>query len=82
MMFRILNDQAPKYLSDKFSYPEHSYNTRQSSLNVNIMRPNSDSGKRTFLFRGAHVWNSMPENIRLVNNVNSFKRGLSQRKDT
>ena len=34
MMFRILNNRAPPYLSDKFSYTEHRYNTRQSELNV------------------------------------------------
>ena len=80
MMFRILNSQAPTYLFDKFSHISHCYNTRQSELNVNTMRPKSDSGKRTFLFRGAHVWNSLPENIQSSNNTGCFKRRLLDRK--
>ena len=79
MMFRILNNRAPPYLSDKFSYTEHRYNTRQSELNVNKIRPHSDSGKRTFLFRGAQVWNSLSEGIKSSNSIIGFNNGLRDR---
>ena len=63
MMFRILNNRAPPYLSDKFSYTEHRYNTRQSELNVNKIRP----------------WNSLSEGIKSSNSIIGFNNGLRDR---
>ena len=82
MMYCILNNHAPTYLSDKFSFKKHCYNTRKSELHLNIIRPRSDSGKRSFRFRGAQVWNSLSENVKSSNNIDSFKRSLkSTQKD-
>ena len=75
-MYRILNNHAPTYLCDKFSYKKHCYNTRQSELHLDVIRSRSDSGKRTFRFRGAQVWNSLSENLQSSNNIESFKKKL------
>ena len=75
-MYRILNNHAPTYLCDKFSYKKHCYNTRQSELHLDVIRSRSDSGKRTFRFRGAQVWNSLSENLQSSKNIESFKKKL------
>ena len=77
MMLKILNNQAPQYLCDKFSYIDKKYNTRQSKLNVNKIQPHNNSGKRTFQFRGAQVWNSLPDALKSASSINILKKGLS-----
>ena len=59
LMYKAMTDQVPPYISEKFSHRLHVYNTRQSNMCVDITRPKTESGKRTFMYRGAQVWNSL-----------------------
>lgn len=78
MMYNILHNNAPSYLIEKFSIRNRPYNTRSSNLCVNIIQPKTNSAKRTFTYRGAHLWNSLPHDVQSAQTKFSFKTALKR----
>ena len=75
LMYKILNGQAPSYLSDLFARANMSngYNLRRSELNVKIPQPHTENLKRSLSYSGAILWNSIPHYSRDVNKLSTFK---------
>ena len=51
----------------------HSHNLRSSSRNLFVPRPLTESGKRSFQYRGAVLWNSLPTEVKKKSTLNSFR---------
>ena len=75
MMYKCLNSNCPKYMSNKFEYIDHTYNTR-NSRNLKIRRFRSSKGQSSFTCKGAKAWNSLSTVIRSSSSPDSFKRNL------
>jgi len=77
MVYKCINGLAPTYLSSIFSHNHnlHNYQTRQTSL---LYKPffKTTTGQRTFSYRGAKHFNSLPAYIKQVQSLNSFKSAL------
>ena len=78
-LFRIRHKLAPSYILPKFKLIScaHSYNTRGSSNNFHVSRelslfPNG------FAFTAIKQWNSLPEDIKSIDEFQVFKRKLKQ----
>ena len=75
MVQKCRTHQAPPYLCnlfhDRFSVSGRS--TRNMSQ-LNLPKCRLSTGQRSFAFRGAKEYNLLPENIRNLNNISSFKR--------
>jgi len=67
-VFKCLAELVPVGLRNIFTFvrDNHGHNTRGSSQgNISLnFKPKSESGRRSFLFRGAKVWNSLPQNLK------------------
>ena len=51
------------------------YSLRSSTKgNVFVLRPNSNFIKRAFHYSGTILWNSLPTNFKLIQNINLFKK--------
>ena len=73
MMFKALNDLAPDHLSAMFTERSASgYVLRDSTNKLNVPLP-----KRSFSYRGATLWNSLPCNLRQEKSLNRFKQLLN-----
>ena len=75
-MFKCINNLAPEYLCSMFnSINENcSYGLRSAtSNNLQVPRPKSEYFKRTFLYSGTNIWNSLPSNIKSLNSEICFK---------
>ena len=59
----------------------NSYNLRKS-LNVVLIRPKTELGRRSFVHRSAIAWNALPENLKDPPNLSTFKYNLKQSKQT
>jgi hypothetical protein len=60
-MFNSINENCP-------------YGLRSATLNnLQVPRPKSEYFKRTFLYSGTNLWNSLPSNIKRLNNEICFK---------
>ena len=75
MVHKCRRNQAPPYLcnlfQDRFSVSGRS--TRSKSQ-LNLPKCRLSTGQRSFAFRGPKEYNSLPEDIRVIENILSFKR--------
>ena len=80
MMFKIYNQLAPDYLSDMFirSNERHNYSLRNSDTNFILPFPHTEAGKRRFSYHGAHLWNSLPSDIKAAPSIDSFKDRINK----
>ena len=61
MMFKILKNVAPNYLTTMFRKCDNSnYSLRSNNLKLSLPKPKTDFLKRSFSYRGAIAWNSLP----------------------
>lgn len=77
-IFKIMSGNAPSYMTNSLStLNEHtSYNLRGKN-NLTLPRPRTEYGKRSFLYSGAQLWNSLPPNLKTEKSLNTFKKGIS-----
>ena len=78
MVFKALNDLVPDYLSSMFT--ERStpgYVLRDSTNKLNVPLPRTNYLKKSFSYRGANLWNSLPCSLRQVKSLNHFKQLLN-----
>ena len=70
---------APQYLSSKMNYIKdpQPYNTRNAnSMNLLFPHPNTEIFKRTFSYSGPALWNKLPQYLKNINNLTTFKHQL------
>ena len=82
IMNNIINGTVPDYLSQMFMKRDeiNSYRQRlrESENNLIITRiPNTEYCKKSFSYRGAKLWNSLPNELKLLRNKYLFKNKLS-----
>ena len=78
-MFKFLNGLLPPSLKDAFCLVKntHKNSTRGSVTNkLSLPKVRTDFFKRTFLFNGPSVWNSLPETLRDSTCLPAFKKPL------
>ena len=76
LMFNTLNKRTPLYLQEMFSPSESVYNLRDSYGKLFVPKPRTDYLKRSFSYSGASLWNGLPESLRSVTSLATFKTGL------
>lgn len=78
-MFKIQNHRAPEYLN---SYQRicdiSSHNLRNQDTDLALPKPRTESLKRSFLYNGAKIWNSLPTTMKNSKTLTVFKRHLDQ----
>ena len=70
----------PEAINDLFRKNEqiHDYNTRHKK-DLHPPKINTKSyGEKTFSFQGTALWNKLPENIKEITSVNTFKSKLKK----
>ena len=77
MMYKIINNHVPQYLTNKFNTVNSGYALRRSNMSVSIPMPKTESLKRSFSYRGATTWNSIQANIQNAPSVQCFKKNIS-----
>ena len=74
--FKCLNGLAPMYLSEllELNIPGRTLRNRNNTLKTK--RSSSKSGDQCFSIYGPLLWNSLPEKLRTMNNLNAFRKSL------
>ena len=78
LTFKGLNGLAPVYIREMLTLYEPSRSLRSSGKNL-LQVPKSNQifyGNRSFYVAGPKLWNSLPQEMRLVMKLDSFKRQL------
>ena len=78
-MFKARRDHKPEYMHRKFSKP-FPYNTRAAAGdNIRMLQDEEYSfSSQSFMVRGSKIWNSLPAELRVMDKVDRFKKGLKQ----
>ena len=75
-MFKVFNNLTPSYISENFTRRNNlntSINLRSSSAGCFIPpKPRTECFKHSLRYSGCLVWNSLPEDIKNVQTINTF----------
>ena len=82
MMYKVLNKMGPKSLTNLFSYKceKTNYNLRDISSGLSLPKPRTNNMKNSFMYDGAHLWNSIPKEIRESKTLSSFRNKIAAHK--
>ena len=73
MMFKTLKNMEPNSLQKLFTFKKeilnHSLHGSSNSSLIRLPKPNTNNMKNSFMYDGASIWNSLPENIRESNSI-------------
>ena len=71
-----MNDLATEYPSSRFTHIQdtHTHGTRNSLLgNLRVPKPKTEKYKQSLSYKGAHVWNNLPPNVKSCETIHAFK---------
>ncbi len=73
-VYKCLNNLAPCYLTDLFQTNNsiHQYITCQSN-DLHVVKSKLEYYNRSFTIIGAKLWNSLPQNVKDMPTLSSFK---------
>ena len=75
-IFETLNDSNSVFMKDIFHYCQNK-SRKKHNLHVHS-RTTSRYGNNSFRVLGAHIWNSLPENIKSTDSVYELKNSLKE----
>ena len=78
IMFKNLNDQSPEYLKSLFKPFSTDYGLRNSDNKLALPKPRTDFLKRSFCYSRAHLWNSLPSNVRAIRSFTNFRNEIDR----
>lgn len=78
-VFKSVNKQNPEYMNTLFNLRESNYNLRGENILVMPTIRTTKYGGASFSYRGAKLWNELPNELRLTTSLASFSRGLNGR---
>ena len=61
-----------------FSVRGIGYNIRNSEMRLNLPKPRTNYLKRSFSYRGALLWNSLPQDIRKLQSFAQFRKAIAE----
>ena len=84
MMYKLLNNMGPQSLTNLFTYKDEvtSYNLQNISSSLCLPHPNTNNVKRSFVYDGAFLWNSIPRDIKESKSLSSFRTKIATHIDS
>jgi hypothetical protein len=77
--FKIINKKSPLFIQDLFIIKNNLYNFRYTNI-AEVPRPRtSNYGKKSFRYEAAQVWNSLPNEARIMTSFDQFKKYINSR---
>ena len=77
LMFKTIQGYGLNYLSSELTYTNqyHNYSTSAASNNIFVLsKPNCKIYKTSFRYYAVNLWNSLPDNVKLCENIAEFRR--------
>ena len=79
MMYKTLNGIGPESLTNLFTYKNEitNYRLRSISSGLCLPQPRTNSMKNSFMYDGAKLWNSIPNEIRESKSLSCFQKNIA-----
>ncbi len=81
-VWKCLNGTAPQTFNDYFKRIEHNINTRNNGKNVVLPKVKTESGRKSFMFQGAKLFNSIPTILKEELSIIKFRSEVQDTFDT
>ena len=80
LIYITLHGMIPDYLSSRFVYRDNvsAYRLRNTKNKLVLPQPRTDYLKRSFLYRGAQLWNNLLVDLRQASSLTDFKSKISR----
>ena len=80
LVYKSLNNMAPLNLQSLFrkANEKHHYSLRTVDVTLCLPKPRTEALKRSFEYHGAVLWNSLPRELRIPENLSMFKSCLKK----
>ena len=75
-VFKFYNKKCPKYMNKIFIVDQNNINTRSSYLRLTQTFRKTTQGQRSLSYIAPSVWNKLPQKIKEVQNLNTFKHNI------
>jgi hypothetical protein len=72
-VWKCLNGTAPETYNDYFKRIEHNINTRNNGGNVMLPKVKTESGRKSFMFQGAKLFNLLPTTLKGELSITKFR---------
>ena len=77
--FKFFSNKCPLYLSDVYNQSDQGQiNTRSSFLKLNQPLRRTSYGQRSLSYLTPSIWNNLPNDLKSLNNLNTFKHGVKK----
>ena len=78
IMYNTVHSSTPTYLTRIFENVSsvHLYNLRHSDVNIYVPRPNTETGKNSFHYKEAILWNGLSNDVKCQLSLRSLKELL------
>ena len=79
MMYKTLNKIGPESLTNLFTYKNDitNYQLRNISSGLCLPQPRTNNMKKSFMYDGAKLWNSIPNEIRERKSLSCFQKKIA-----
>ncbi len=79
LMYKTLNKMGPESLTNLFTYKREvtNHKLRGISIGLCLPQPRTNSMKNGFMYDGAHLWNSIPSEIRECKPLSRFQNKIA-----
>ena len=74
IIFKCINNIAPVPLINCLQLNTHSRGILK--LNVNLFNASTTNGHKSFSFYAPRLWNNLPDNLLIIEDINDFKKAL------
>ena len=78
IVYKSINGLAPQYLRNLFNRNsfDNAYSLRNTTTDLKIPKKMSNNGQKSFSYRGAKLWNSLPAEAKRSPSVCAFKSSI------
>ena len=73
-IYKAIHKETPQYISDIFTLKKDNYNLRhKNNITIPLVRT-TRYGLNSLRYQGSKIWNSLPDNIKISPNQETFKK--------
>ena len=74
-MYKVLNKMAPEPLTKLFKYKNEITNHKLRNIFTSLCapQPRTNNMKNSFMYDGAHLWNSIPNEVKECKTLSLFR---------
>ena len=81
LMYKTMNDLTPNYLKELYQFTSdiHQRSLRSTTENlIYIPKPNIELFRKSLVYSGSKIWNSIPDHVKQSTSVTQFKSNYLQ----